>query len=103
MDIQDVWKKAYDLHHKSKADGDKKHALYFYRQIINAHPDSPEAKYSQTQIDNLTKSNPELFDAANDSSNNEALLEITISNDSCTVCESEVKGYRENGMCSACF
>jgi uncharacterized protein YbjQ (UPF0145 family) len=103
MDIQDVWKKAYDLHYKSKVDGHIKQALYLYRQIINAHPDSPEAKYSQTQVGNIINSNPDLFEDAGKSLENEVGFEITISNGNCTVCESEVKGHCENRMCSACF
>lgn len=61
MDIKDAWQRAYDLHYRSKNPDDKKQALILYNQISTEHPSSEQGKYSLTQIDNLKKSNPELF------------------------------------------
>ncbi|ADN78316.1 YbjQ family protein [Geobacter sulfurreducens] len=102
MDIQEAWKKAYDLHYKSKNEDNKNEALILYREISSQHPYSEEGKYSLCQIENLRKSNPELF---NEDSNTSAANPITLITDKsiCTTCHSTISGYNEDGMCAACF
>ena len=43
---------AYAAHYKTK---DLSEALGLYRALIVAHPDTPEAGYSQSQIHNIAK------------------------------------------------
>ena len=47
---KEMFAKAYDLHYKKK---DYIAAYYIYEQIIEAYPDSNEAKYAATQIKNI--------------------------------------------------
>jgi len=63
VDIKEAWQKAYDLHYKSRNPDDKKQALSLYHRISREYPYSEQGQYSQTQIENLQKSNPELFNA----------------------------------------
>ena len=44
---------AYAAHYKTK---DLSEALDLYKALIVAHPDTPEAGYSQSQIHNIAKS-----------------------------------------------
>ena len=45
--------KAYSTHHRTKA---LPEALEFYRGVMTAHPETPEAGYSRSQINNIVNS-----------------------------------------------
>lgn len=55
MDSNLIYKQAHDLHYKNK---DMLKALELYANIIYFYPDTQEAKYSETQIDNIFTSSP---------------------------------------------
>jgi hypothetical protein len=48
---------AYKLHYTEK---NLNEALVVYQEIVNKFPDSPEAGYSKTQIENIESMNPQL-------------------------------------------
>jgi len=54
---------AYATHYSKR---DLREALELYRGVMAAHPDTPEARYSQSQIQNIVKAvvpSQELLDA----------------------------------------
>lgn len=72
-----LYKEAYNKHYKSKQ---FLTAYNLYKEIIEKYPDSKEASYSKTQIQNLSKE----FNVSEDDSDN---LESKIKNKDTTFCE----------------
>ena len=51
-DARQLYVTAYDMHYSTK---DLRKALELYKGVMTSNPDSPEAEYSRTQIDNIVK------------------------------------------------
>ena len=53
MEAQRQYAKAYEAHYTTK---DFEKAIKIYKEILHTYPNSQEAGYSRTQIDNIVKS-----------------------------------------------
>lgn len=51
-DSKALYKEAYRLHYEER---DLSGAYGFYQQVVEMHPDTPEATYARTQLENLAK------------------------------------------------